>query len=73
MLISVKAARVEAGLKQKDVASILGLSLTGYNRKENGHAKFYIDEIMILSELTKTPLENFFEVKCHKKTRNNSA
>ncbi|OBA07873.1 XRE family transcriptional regulator [Paenibacillus polymyxa] len=69
MLISVKAARVEAGLKQKEVANILGLSLTGYNRKENGHAKFYVDEIMLLSELTKTPLENFFEVRCRKKTQ----
>jgi len=69
MKISVKAARVNCGLKVKDAAEALNLSVTGYSRKENGHARFYIDEIAKLSHLFNVPFENFFEAECLYKTQ----
>lgn len=68
MKITVKAARVNFGMSQKDTAALLGLSLTAYSRKENGQARFYFDEIICLSKTFKMPVENFFEQQCHIKT-----
>ena len=64
MKISVKAARVNADMKAKDVAEALNITITTYSRKENGHSKFYIDEIAQLSRMFNIPLENFFEAGC---------
>lgn len=69
MKITVKAARVNAGLKSEEVAAALGLSKGGYSKKENGRSKFYIDEIALLSQMFKVPFENFFEAGCLKKTQ----
>lgn len=69
MLISVKAARVNANKTQKEAASALGLSLTQYQRKENGQARFYADELAKLSILFGVPMLNFFECGCHFKTQ----
>ncbi|MFD1887502.1 helix-turn-helix transcriptional regulator [Paenibacillus wenxiniae] len=69
MRITVKAARVNAGMSQEEVAKHLGLSKNGYTRKENGQSKFYIDEIVSLSDLFNVKLENFFETMCRKKTQ----
>ncbi|MGO4372453.1 helix-turn-helix transcriptional regulator [Paenibacillus sp. MCAF20] len=65
MKITVKAARVNCGMKSEDVAEYLGLSLKGYSRKENGHTRFYADEIARLSLLFKVPFENLCESGCH--------
>lgn len=64
MVVTVKAARVNAGLSQKQTADHLDLSLTAYVRKENGKTKFYADEIVRLSALLGVRVENFFEVSC---------
>lgn len=71
--LSVKAARVNAEMKPKEVAEVLGLSVGGYSKKENGHARFYADEIAKLSHLFKVPYENFFEAGCHIKTQNDDS
>jgi transcriptional regulator with XRE-family HTH domain len=68
--ITVKAARVNAGLQTKDVATKLGLSVSGYSKKENGKARFYVDEIVTLSKIFNVPFENFFEAECLNKTHN---
>lgn len=68
MMISVKAARVNAEMSQKDVADLLGLSLTGYQRKESGKNRFYADELVVLSKLFNVEIENFFEARCRNKT-----
>lgn len=68
--ISVKAARVNSGMQSKEAAKALGLSLNGYSRKENGHARFYVDEVAKLSQLFKVPFENFYEAGCLLKTQN---
>ena len=69
VLISVKAARISAHKTRAQVASFLGLSLSGYIRKENGHRRFYIDEIVALSQLFGISVGNFFESQCRKKTQ----
>lgn len=69
MPLTIKAARVIAGMSRKQVAERLNLSVTGYAKKENGKSKFYIDEIVVLSDLFKVDLQNFHEVQCLKKTQ----
>jgi transcriptional regulator with XRE-family HTH domain len=69
MKITVKAARVNCGLKQEEVAESLNLSVTGYRKKENGQSRFYVDEIVTLSQMFKVPFENFFEAECLIKTQ----
>ena len=69
MQISVKAARVNSGKSQNEVAMVLGISLVAYVRKENRHTRFYADEIFQLAHLFNTEAENFFESKCRKKTQ----
>lgn len=69
MLISVKAARVNAKMTQKEVARALDLALSAYQRKENGHVRFYADELALLSQLFGVPLVNFFEVQCPNRTQ----
>lgn len=69
MPLTIKAARVNAGFSRKEVADKLDLSVTGYAKKENGKSKFYIDEVVVLSDLFNVEMLNFFEAKCHKKTR----
>lgn len=69
MQISVKAARVNAKMGQKEVAEVLGLSVTGYQKKENGLSKFYADELALLSQLFDFPMLNFFEAGCRNKTQ----
>ncbi|MMZ56498.1 hypothetical protein D1872_183920 [compost metagenome] len=69
MTISVKAARINAGLKQQDAANHLNLSLTGYQRKEDGTSRFYVDEAVKLSRLFGTDITIFLTksvIKRHK-------
>lgn len=69
LILSVKAARVNSGKTQNEVAKCIGLSLNTYKKKENGKTRFYVDEIVLLSRLFHVKMENFFEVSCHKKTQ----
>lgn len=50
--ISVKAIRVNMNLTQAQMAQKLGLSLGGYQKKENGERKFSFEEIDKLSEFS---------------------
>lgn len=61
--ITPKGLRVSADLTQQEVADHLDLSLTQYKRKENGHVRFYADEIYKLSKLYDVPVGIFFENK----------
>ncbi|TCN00884.1 helix-turn-helix protein [Paenibacillus sp. BK033] len=67
--ITVKAARINCGIKPEDAAKALKISKSGYSKKENGKSRFYVDEIATLSELFKVPVANFFEAECHKMTQ----
>ncbi|MDT2294008.1 helix-turn-helix transcriptional regulator [Paenibacillus larvae] len=59
MELNVKTARVNAGVTQEVAARYLGLSLNGYAKKERGKSKFYVDEIIVLSELYGVDYRNF--------------
>ena len=69
MIITVKAARVNAKMSQEVVSKELGLSLNGYKRKESGQRRFYADELAKLSQLFGIPMLIFFEAGCHNKTQ----
>ena len=69
MTLTIKAARVIAGLSKKEVADKLNLSVSGYTKKEEGKSKFYIDEVVVLSKLLEIDMNYFFEVQCPKKTQ----
>ncbi len=68
MKLSVKALRVNAGVKVKDAAKHLGISHRAYIRKENGETRFYVDEAVRLAHLFGVPEEIFFEAACRQKT-----
>lgn len=58
--LSPRALRVNEERTQAEVAKHLGISLAQYKRKENGHAKWYADEIFSLAELYSVPVTYFF-------------
>lgn len=49
--ITVAEARRMRGISQEDAAAALGLSVSGYRKKELGHSKFYVDEATAFCEL----------------------
>ena len=69
MIITVKAARINAGISQKQAAEALELLPKSYARKENGKGKFYAHELAVLSRLYNVSLLNFFEAGCHNMTQ----
>ncbi len=49
-MISIKELREKTNLAQKEVANILGLSVTGYAGKESGYRQFKPYEAIILAD-----------------------
>lgn len=45
MFRKLKALRAMKNENQQDVAKLIGVSISTYNRKENGHLEFTINEI----------------------------
>lgn len=62
MLINryIKGLRNFKGLTQTEMAKTMGLSLTSYNKKENGKVPFTLEEVKFLSDFYNVPVENFF-------------
>ena len=59
--LKLKSLRVEHGLKQADIAKVIGISETTYNRKENGITEFTENEIIRICDIfKKDPTEIFF-------------
>lgn len=56
----VKKARILAGYKRKQAADQLGLSVSGYAKKEDGQSRFYIDEIVVLGNMFGVDINEFF-------------
>jgi len=57
----LKALRLEHNLKQTDMAKLLGMSETTYNRKENGITEFTESEIKKICDIfDEKPEEIFF-------------
>jgi len=57
----IRSLRSYKRLTQSEMAKILNLSAASYNKKENGKAAFTLEEIKILSEYFKVPIESFFK------------
>ena len=59
--LKLKGLRAEYNLKQIDVAKMIGMSETTYNRKENGITEFTEFEIKRICDIfKKNPTEIFF-------------
>jgi len=56
----LKKARVEAGLKQEDVAKFMKLPISAISVMESGARKVDVFELMKLSEFYNKPIEWFF-------------
>ena len=70
MKFTVKSVRVGfTKITQEEAAKHLGISLTAYNRKENGKTKFYADELCKLAKLFGVSINIFFDLTCHNKTQ----
>lgn len=68
----LKALRVERGFKQDDMARMLGIGITTYNRKENGLSEFTESECRkICKILNISPVDIFFNDEVTKCTTNN--
>lgn len=67
--LKLKALRVEHGLKQTDVAKLIGMHENTYVRKENGITEFTESEIIAICKLfNKRPDEIFFQNQLTKTT-----
>ncbi|MDO4308376.1 MAG: helix-turn-helix transcriptional regulator [Eubacteriales bacterium] len=55
--ITLKAARVNSGLTQKELASKLGVSSTTVNNWENGDTEPSLSQLRIISELSGIPMD----------------
>ena len=57
---NLKAARAYQGLTQKDMAKLLGVDETSYNKKENGQVKFDIFEAKKIADYFGKSIEALF-------------
>lgn len=57
MAITMKAARVNAGLKQQEAAEKLGVSVITYMNWENGKTLPTVDNAFAICELFKMPID----------------
>lgn len=57
--MTVKAMRINANLRQEDVAKELKITTQSYRNKELGKTEFKLNEAIKLCELFKVSLEDF--------------
>lgn len=48
---NIRAERVRCGYTQREMAQKLGLSVTGYNHKENGKRQFSLEEFILICRI----------------------
>lgn len=56
----IKKLRLINEISQQKLAEKLGISIQSYNAKENGKVPFTADDLIKLSKVFNTPIENFF-------------
>jgi len=56
----LRALRAEHGMNQEDIAELLNMAETTYNRKEKGHNEFSLSEAKKISEIFDRPIEDIF-------------
>ncbi|WP_432352695.1 helix-turn-helix transcriptional regulator [Sporosarcina sp. A2] len=52
--------RSDRGLKQKDMAKMLGVTDETYGMKERGQHQFQMDEMFVISHFFHVPIEDIF-------------
>jgi len=57
---NIKILRAKYRKTQKEIAELLGVSLVGYHKKENGISPFTLEEAKKLSDLFNLPIESIF-------------
>ncbi|WP_026889561.1 helix-turn-helix transcriptional regulator [Clostridium beijerinckii] len=60
---TLKAYRMLKGVKQEDIAEILGITLTTYSKKETGKTQFSLHEAKKISDYLNVPIEQLFFAK----------
>lgn len=59
--LKLKGYRIMSGLTQKDMAELIGKSVSTYRKKENGEIVFWLSEIVIIAKkLNRSVNELFF-------------
>ena len=59
-MVDVKTLRETRGLKQEEVAELLGISTPTYSKKENGSIKWALSEAKLLSDFFGMTIEQIF-------------
>lgn len=67
---ALKSKRVLRGISQSEIAKMLGISLTSYNKKETGKIEFKRDEIEKLAKILKLSISDVDEIFFDKKLAN---
>lgn len=57
---TLKAYRMLKGVKQENIAEILGITLTTYSNKETGKTQFSLNEAKKISDYLNVPIEQLF-------------
>lgn len=57
--LALKAERIKRGYTQIDVASMIGVNVKDYSRRERGDGEFSIDYIIKISKSLKLSLADF--------------
>jgi transcriptional regulator with XRE-family HTH domain len=66
ILETIRMLRKNAGLRQEDIALILGLSRSSYNRIETGRRKVSLDEFLrMVSIVTDASIEDILRKACN--------
>ena len=60
MLRRLKGLRVEKGLTQKQMASLIGMPGSSYSRKENGDNQFTLQEAYKISQVLEKTIDEIF-------------
>ena len=56
----VKAARILKGIKQKDIALKLGISVNAYSLKENNKQNFSLEQSKVVADMLGTTIDELF-------------
>ena len=56
----VKAARILKGIKQKDIAFKLGISVNAYSLKENNKQNFSLEQSKVVADMLGTTIDELF-------------
>lgn len=66
-LNKLKGLRAEQGFSQEDMSKLIGISLSSYQRKENGENQFTLREAYKIAQIFRRDLSEIFFIEYHPK------